>query len=73
MLNHLNNMLLMAGADTATPTFDIVAIFESMINGVQGDMLKILAVAVPAIGVVLAASIGIKFGIKWVKSLKSAT
>lgn len=61
--------LLSMVADEAASTFKVADVMQSAINSVQGDLLGVLAIAVPAITVVTGAVVGIKFGVKWLKSL----
>lgn len=50
-------------------TFDLTDVMQSSVNQVQGDLLSVLGIVVPAIVVVVGAVVGIKFGVKWLKSL----
>lgn len=52
-----------------TTTFDIAQVMTDSVASVQGDLFTVLGIAVPAIAVVTAAVVGVKFGIKWLKSL----
>lgn len=53
-------------------SFNLTEIMQSAITSVQGDVLGVLTIAVPAIVVVVGAVTGVKFGIKWLKSLGKA-
>lgn len=59
-------VLLTEGASS----FDLTSIMSDAVNSVQGDILGVLAIVVPAIVVVTGAVVGVKFGIKWLRSLK---
>lgn len=61
--------LLSLVADEVASTFKVADVMQSAINTVQGDLLGVLAIAVPAVAVVTGAVVGIKFGVKWLKSL----
>lgn len=61
--------LLSLVADEVASTFKVADVMQSAINTVQGDLLGVLSIAVPAVAVVTGAVVGIKFGVKWLKSL----
>lgn len=61
--------LLNLVANEAASTFKVTDVMQSAINSVQSDLLGVLAIAVPAIAVVVGAVVGVKFGVKWLKSL----
>ena len=61
--------LLNLVAEGSTSTFNVSEVMQSAINSVQGDLLGVLTIAVPAIAVVVGAVVGVKFGIRWLKSL----
>lgn len=63
-----NGMLMAAAADAGS--FDVASIMSQAVETVKGDLLGVLAVVVPAIAIVVGAVVGVKFGIKWLKSLK---
>lgn len=62
--------ILMSGSGDTAGAFDIAATMQSSVNQVQGDVLKVLAIVVPAIVLVVGAVVGIKFGIGWLKKIK---
>lgn len=62
-------LLSVVADEAASTTFKVADVMQSAINSVQGDLLGVLAIAVPAIAVVVGAVVGVKFGIKWLKSL----
>lgn len=62
-------LLSVVADEAASTTFKVADVMQSAINSVQGDLLGVLAIAVPAIAVVTGAVVGVKFGIKWLKSL----
>ena len=51
--------LLSMVADEAASTFKVADVMQSAINSVQGDLLGVLAIAVPAIAVVVGAVVGV--------------
>lgn len=61
-------MALLSGA-TEIAAFDLTTIMEAAVNSVKGDILGVLAIVVPAIVVVVGAIVGVRFGIKWLRSL----
>lgn len=52
-----------------TNTFDIATVMTDSVSSVQGDLFTVLGIVVPAIVLVVGAVVGVKFGIKWLKSL----
>lgn len=52
--------------------FDISTIMQSAVTSVQGDLFKVLGIVVPAAVTIVGASVAVKYGIRWLKSLKSA-
>ena len=65
-------LLSIVADEAASTTFKVADVMQSAINSVQGDLLGVLAIAVPAIAVVVGAVVGVRFGIKWLKSLGRA-
>lgn len=51
-------------------TFDISSVMTESVSSVQSQLFTVLGIVVPAIVVVVGAVVGVKFGIKWLKSLK---
>lgn len=49
--------------------FNTAEIISSAVTTVQGELLGVLAIVVPAVAVVTGAVVSVKFGIKWLKSL----
>lgn len=47
-------------------------IMTNAMNSVQGDMMGIISIAVPAIVVVVSATVAVRFGIKWIRSIGKA-
>lgn len=50
--------------------FDIASVMTESVSSVQGQLFTVLGIVVPAIVLVVGAVVGVKFGIKWLKSLK---
>ncbi len=48
--------------------FDLTSIMTTAVSQVKGDALSVLGLVVPALVVVVGASVGVRFGIKWLKS-----
>lgn len=63
------NALAEAGAATS---FDVAKIMESAVANVQADMFKVLGIAVPAAVTIIGAGVAVRYGIRWLKSLRSA-
>lgn len=53
-------------------SFDVVAIMQAAVTSVQSDMFKVLGIAVPAAVTIIGAGVAVRYGIRWLKSLKSA-
>ena len=45
---------------------------QAVVTSVQGDLFKVLGIVVPAAVTIVGASVAVKYGIRWLKSLKSA-
>lgn len=61
--------VLSAGGDVATG-FDIAAIMQDSVNTVQGQAFSVLKIVVPAIVLITGATVGIKYGIGWLRRVK---
>ena len=59
-------------AESGAAAFDISTIMQSAVTSVQGDLFKVLGIVVPAAVTIVGASVAVKYGIRWLKSLKSA-
>lgn len=59
--------LLSAGADAG---FDVTTIMGDSVKTIQGQIFAVLAIVVPAIVAIVAAVVGIKFGISWLKKIR---
>lgn len=58
-----------AGGDAAS--FDIVGIMKDSVDTTQAQAFAVLAVVVPAIVVVVAAGVCVRYGIGWIKRIKA--
>lgn len=56
----------------AAASFDVAAIMQAAVTSVQGDLFKVLGIVVPSAVIIVGASVAVKYGIRWLKSLKSA-
>ena len=56
----------------AAASFDVAAIMQSAVTSVQGDLFEVLGIVVPAAVTIVGASVAVKYGIRWLKSLKGA-
>lgn len=61
----------LSGAGAAA-SFDVSAIMQAAVTSVQADMFKVLGIAVPAAVTIIGAGVAVRYGIRWLKSLKSA-
>lgn len=61
--------LLSAGGDVASG-FDVTTIMADSVKTTQGQIFSVLAIVVPAIVAIVAAVVGVKFGIGWLKKIK---
>lgn len=61
--------LLSAGADTASG-FDVTTIMTESVKTTQGQIFSVLGIVVPAIIAIVAAVVGVKFGISWLKKIR---
>ncbi len=61
-----------AASDGAASSFDVAEVMHAAVTSVQGDLLKVLAIAVAAAAVIYGAVVGVRFGLKWLKSLGKA-
>lgn len=51
-------------------SFDMTSVMSGAVETVQGQILSVLAIVVPAIVVVVGAVVGVRFGISWLKKLR---
>lgn len=56
----------------AAASFDVAAIMQSAVTSVQADLFKVLGIVVPAAVAIIGAGVAVKYGIRWLKSLRSA-
>lgn len=56
----------------AAASFDVAAIMQTAVTSVLADMFKVLGIAVPAAVTIIGAGVAVRYGIRWLKSLKSA-
>ena len=59
---------LTTGSDAVD--FDIVSVMSDAVSTTQGKIFAVLAVVVPAIVAIVAAIVGVKFGIGWLRKIK---
>lgn len=60
-------MGILATGETAA--INVKDIMTNAVNSAQGEMMGIIAIAVPAIVVVVVATVAVKFGLKWIRSI----
>ena len=56
----------------AAASFDVAAIMQAAVTSVQGDLFKVLGIVVPAAVCIVGAGVAVRYGIRWLKSLRSA-
>ena len=56
----------------AAASFDVAAIMQSAVTSVQGDLFKVLGIVVPSAVTIIGAGVAVRYGIRWLKSLRSA-
>lgn len=56
----------------AAASLDVTAIMQAAVTSVQGDIFKVLAIVVPAAVTIVGAGVAVRYGIRWLKSLRSA-
>ena len=56
----------------AAASFDVAAIMQAAVTSVQGDLFKVLGIVVPAAVTIIGAGVAVRYGIRWLKSLRSA-
>ncbi len=68
----MQNMMAtaMLSAESAAQTFDIASVMSDAVSTTQGQIFTVLGIVVPAIVLIVGAIVGIKFGIKWLRSIK---
>lgn len=77
-MNAVNKLMISAQLATMTlsegegaaSTFDIAPIMQDAVDTVKTQSFTVLAIVVPAIVIITAAVIGIKFGIGWLRKIK---
>ena len=68
----MKNMMAaaMLSAESAVKTFDISSVMSDAVSTTQGQIFTVLGIVVPAIVAIVAAVVGVKFAIKWLRSIK---
>lgn len=54
---------------SAVTGFDLSGLLESGVNAVKGDIFTALGIMVPVAIAITGAIVGVKFGLKWLRSL----
>ena len=49
--------------------FDLIDVMTKSVTSVQNNLLAVLAVVVAAATVIYGAAVGVRYGLKWIKSL----
>lgn len=63
----MHKMLL--AAEGAASSFDLAGTLQTATDTIQTNIFSALTIVVPTLAVVTAAVVGVKFGIKWLRSL----
>lgn len=61
--------LLLFVASSAAADFDAASMITSAVSEVQGQLLDVLTVVVPALAIVTGAVVAVRFAVKWLRSL----
>lgn len=61
---------VLAGDAGGSSSVDVTSIMSGAVSDVQSQLLSILAVVVPAIVVIVGATVAVKYGISWFKKMK---
>ena len=59
--------VLLAGGTAAT--FDLTTMMSDAVSTVQGQIFSTLGLVVPGLIAVTSAVVGVRFGLKWLRSL----
>lgn len=57
-------------ADTGTSTFDVTTVVTDSVKTVQSQLFTVLGIVVPSIVTIVAAVVGVKFAISWIKRIR---
>lgn len=61
-----------SGGDGAS-SFDVSTVMQSAVDTTKSQMFAVLGIVVPAIVAIVAAVVGIKFGISWLKKIRGGS
>ena len=59
-----------ASEGSGSSSFDVSTVMQSAVDTTKTQMLSVLGIVVPAIVVITASVVGIKFGISWLKKVR---
>ncbi|MDE6661705.1 MAG: hypothetical protein K2K46_00025 [Lachnospiraceae bacterium] len=59
-----------AAENGSSSSFDVSTVMQSAVDTTKTQMLSVLGIVVPAIVVITASVVGIKFGISWLKKVR---
>lgn len=57
-------------SESGSSSFDVSTVMQSAVDTTKSQMLSVLGIVVPAIVVITASVVGIKFGISWLKKIR---
>ncbi len=57
-------------SEGGSSSFDVTTVMQSAVDTTKSQMLSVLGIVVPAIVVITASVVGIKFGISWLKKVR---
>lgn len=63
------NFPALLASEGGAVSFDLMGIMGDAVATVQGDIFGVLALVVPALVAVVGAVVGVRFGVKWLRSL----
>lgn len=64
MLNFLSGAAILAEG------FDVSSVMQTAVNAVSGEIYDVLGIVVPVAAGITGAVVAVKFGLKWLRSLK---
>ncbi len=62
-------IMLLSGVIDPAAGFDLTSVMTESVATVQAQLITVLGIVVPAIAAVTAACVGVRFGVKWLRSL----
>ena len=63
----MHNLVVLTEGTAAT--FDLSSVLQTGVDAVKGDIFTALAIVVPVAIAITGAIVGVRFGLKWLRSL----